>query len=256
MAKGVRIGWLSVAAALAASAPAPASAAPLPAPGGFRLAASHGYSIRAIAFDGERLGEHDELVLLVARRGASALYFVQAGVRVTETTVSADLGRLGSVDLRFVPSGTPRVERSACDPHPFEFDSGFYEGEIDFAGEEGYAQAHAIRAQGEIRLEASLICVGGVDEGFGGRSPGARLQVRRLVGGDEVEFEATKNSPRRPSRFNASIEEKRDGLVVDRGVGAVAGPAAFGFNVRTQLASLRPPAPFEGAASFLRPGAG
>jgi len=236
-----------------AFAAVPAAAEPLSPPGGFRLPASHGYSIHALAFDGDPHGEHDEVILFVDRKNASALYFALKRVQVTETTIAADLGQIGSIDLRFVPTVMPREERSACDPRPIAFDSGFYEGTIDFEGEEGYTAAHATRARGEVRLGASLMCGESLDEGIGGHSPGARLVTRQRWRHGGVEFEATKNSPSRPTRFRVSIEERHAGLVVDRGVGAVAGAGAFDFDVPAQTALLAPPAPFHGTAHFHRP---
>jgi hypothetical protein len=243
--------FLSLSLILAAvmSFAAPAAAAQY-APGGFRLEASNGYSIHALAFDGDQRGEHDGLLLFVSRKDSGATYFVRRGVQVTETTVAADLGKLGSIDLEFVPSGKTRVERSACNPQPIEVDSGFYEGRIDFEGEERYTEAHRTRARGEIRLQVSLICGGGRDEGSGGHAPGARLRLQRRWDGGHLKFEATKNSPTRPSRFRASIEETRDGLAIDRGVEAATGPGGFEFDVPNQSALLSPPSPFSGSASF------
>lgn len=239
---------------LMAALPAASAAASLPPPGGFRLAASHGYRIHVLAFDGDPHEERDEVILFVDRKNASAIYFALKGVSVTETTIAADLGPIGSIDLHFVPTGVPREERSACSPQPIEFDSGFYEGSIDFNGEEGYTEAHATRARGEVRLAASLVCGGGLDEGFGGHSPGARLVTRRRWSNGKLEFEATKNSPSRPSRFLASIEEKHAGMGIERSVSAVGGPGAFDFDVPAQTASLDPPTPFHGIARFHRPG--
>lgn len=220
------------------------------APGGFRLEASNGYSIHALAFDGDPRGGHDALLLAVTRNGSGATYFVRRGVQVTETTISADLGRLGSIDLDFMPGGRPQVERSACSPHPIEVDSGFYEGRFDFEGEEGYTEAHRTRARGEIRLRASLICGGGRDEGVGGHAPGARLRLQRRWSSAHLEFEATKNSSTRPSRFRASIKESRQGLTIVREVKAESGSGAFEFKVPSQSALLKPPSPFSGWARF------
>jgi hypothetical protein len=229
---------------------APAVGAALYPPGGFRLEASNGYAIHALSFDGDPRGQHDEIILFVGRKGSGATYFVRRDVEVTETTISADLGSLGSIDLQFVPSGEPRVERSACDSHPIEFDSGFYEGRIDFEGEERYTEAHRIRARGEIRLAASLICVGGIDEGFGGHAPGARLQLQRRWARGHLRLEATKNSATRPARFRASIGERHGGVAIERQVEATAGPGAFEFDVQRQSALLKPPLPFSGSARF------
>lgn len=237
---------------LMAALPAVSAAAPLSPPGGFRLPAGHGYEIHVLAFDGDPHEERDEVILFVDRKNASAVYFALKRVSVTETTITADLGRIGSIDFHFVPTGVPREERSACDSRPIEFDSGFYEGRIDFNGEEGYTEAHATRGRGEVRLGASLVCGGSLDEGSGGHSPGARLVTRRRWRNGEVELKATKNSPNRPSRFLASINEKHAGLAIERSVSAVGGPGAFDFEVSAQTASLDPPNPFHGIARFHR----
>jgi hypothetical protein len=234
----------------------PAGASPLLLPGGFRLPASHGYSIHVLAFDGDPRGEHDGVIILVNRKGSSATYSGFRSVSVTGTTISADLGSLGSIDVHFVPSGKPRSESSVCDPKPIEFESGFYEGQIDFEGEEGYTDAHATRARDEVQLLASLTCGRGFSEGAGGRAPGARLLARRHWEGGGLEFEATKNSPTRPSRFQVSIEERRGSLLITRGVNAEAGAAAFDFDVPAQTALVKPPAPFDGSARFVRRGKG
>jgi hypothetical protein len=229
-----------------------AAAASLFPPGGFRLPASNGYSLHAIAFDGDPHERPDALLLFFGRKGSSVIYGVQRRVEVTETSIEADLGALGSVDLRFIPSGQPRVEKSACDPRPIEIDSGFYEGRIEFEGEEGFTKVDAARAHGEIRLAASLICSGGGDEGFGGHSPGALLSSRRRWPGGRLEFGVKTNSSTRPTRFSASIEEQHDGLATSRSVSAVAGPEAFKFDVSSQTALLNPPSPFKGTATFHR----
>jgi len=231
----------------------PVAGAALYPPGGFRLPASNGYSIHALAVDGDPRGVHDGIVLFVLRKGSGVTYFARRGVQVTETTVSADLGDLGSIDLHYVPSGESRVERSACNPQPIEVDSGFYEGRVDFEGEEGYTEAHRTRVPGEIRFLASLICPSrGGDEGFGGHAPGAQLRLHRRWDRGRLEVEATKNSPTRPSRFRALIGEIREGLGIEREVEIAAGPSAFDFDVPNQRATLTPPAPFSGSARFLR----
>jgi len=249
---------LFVLGTLGAVGAAPAAAeAPL-APGGFRLPASNGYSVHALSFDGDPHGEHDELILFVGRKSAGAIYFALHRVQVTETTIAADLGRLGSIDLQFVPSGRNRKAHPRCEPkQSVEYDSGYYEGRIDLYGEEGFTAVHATRAAGELQLGLNLICPGGsVNEGFGGHAPGARLRLRRRWAGARVELQARKNSPSRPTRFEASIQERREGLVIFRNVAVTGAPAAFDYDVPAQIARLAPPSPFSGTARFQRSGKG
>jgi len=242
--------------ALAAVGAAPAAAETLFPPGGFRLPASNGYSLHALAFDGDPRGEHDELILFVGRKGAGATYFALHHVEVTESTIAADLGRLGSIDLHFVPSGQSEKAHPRCEPdQSIEFDSGYYEGRIDFEGDEGFTSVHATRAAGELQLGLNLICSGGPRvEGGGGNAPGALLHARRRWSKGSLELQAKTNSPNRPVRFEATIEERSPVLPVIRSVTVFGAPASFRYDVSAQSAQLAPPTPFAGLARFNRAG--
>lgn len=219
-------------------------------PPGLRLAATSGYTLSAIALKAPNGGAG---VVLVMVRSPNALALYSAPASIGPTSIDADLGTIGRIDVDFVSSGQSRVERSACGGKSVLGDAGRYEGTIDFEGEEGYSQAHASSARGEARMALSLLCAGGPkSEGVGGDSPGARLTVRHR-GPRQFEFSATKNSPSRPARFSASIEESRGDLHISRGVWVTAAPASFDFDVPAGRAHVNPPTPFEGAASYLRP---
>lgn len=234
-----------------------AATAQLPPPGGFRLPAANGYSLRALSYDGDPNGQPDSVILLFTRKGSAVLYFARKGVEVTEESISADLGGLGSIDLRFVPTGKSRDEAPSCDPkQTYAVDSGVYEGRVDFEGEEGFTEVHATRAPGDAHVVADLICGSSADEGSGGNAPGAQLRVHRRWQRGNVSFEAWKNSPTRPAHFEASIEERRGALGVVRGISSSAGPASFEFDIPSQAALIRPPSPFHGSARFVRRGRG
>ncbi|HET7417382.1 MAG TPA: hypothetical protein VFJ61_07160 [Solirubrobacterales bacterium] len=240
--------------ALAAIGAAPVAAqTPLP-PGGFRLPASNAYSIHALSFDGDPFGKRDAFVLFVGRKGASATYFPRRHVEVTDTTIAADLGRLGSIDLHFVPSNQTTKAHPRCEPQQsIEFDSGSYQGRIDFEGEEGFTEVHASRAAGEPQMGLNLICPGGpAVEGSGGHAPGAYLHVHRRWSVGSVDLQARTNSPSRPPRFEASIQERGSDVPVIRTVAISGAPAAFEYDVSTQIARLAPPRPFAGVARFER----
>jgi hypothetical protein len=190
------------------------------------------------------------VLVLASTRHAAVLYFTRA--TVTETSINADLGAVGKIDVDFVSSGRTTKEHSDCNRKPLAIDSGHYLGSIEFDGEQGYSEAHATEAQGDAKFILSLVCPGGVNaEGFGGHSPGALLSAHRR-GGSSFDFEARKNSPSRPARFNASIDERRGKLAITRGVEAEAGPAAFDYDVVAGTAAVSPPAPFDGEAIFHR----
>jgi hypothetical protein len=225
-----------------------ASAKALPPPGGFRLHASNGYSLEVFSIHKSEAERGEVLVLVEARRSA-VLYFTHA--TVSETSIEADLGSVGRIDVNFVPSGRAKKERSQCGGRSVAVDSGRYVGSIDFKGEQGYSEVHATSARGDAKFALSLTCAESRDEGFGGHSPGALLSVHHR-GGTSFEFEARKNGPSRPARFNASIHERQGPLLIDRGVAVESTPATFDFNVPAGTATVTPPAPFDGEATFSR----
>jgi hypothetical protein len=226
-----------------------AHASELLVPPGFRLHASNGYVLSAISFESPRAGRGG-IYLTMRARHAAVLYFAPAVVG--PTSIKADLGAIGRIDIDFVSSGKSRTAHSDCDGKPVLVDTGHYEGTIDFEGEEGYSEVHASSAPGEVKEALNLICSGSIrSEGTGGHSPGARLTVLHRHG-RRFEFGATKNSPSRPARFIASISEHRGRLSIIRGVEATGAAGSFDFDVRSGTADVNPPEPFAGEASYLR----
>jgi hypothetical protein len=67
-------------------------------------------------------------------------------------------------------------------------------------------------------------------------------------------MQARTNSPTRPIRFEASIEERGPALPVIRSVVVAGAPPAFEYDVSAQTARLAPPPPFAGVARFDRAG--
>ena len=228
------------------------SRAALPAPPGFHLRASNGYSLTVLAGGNPESGR-GSVLFLVHKRDSAALYAAHAVI--TESAIEADLGQVGRIDVDFVPSGKARTERSECGGEPFTFDSGRYEGVIDFEGEHGYSRTHAKSARGEAKFALSLLCARPVDEGHGGNSPGARLAARSRGHGG-FEFIAMKNSPSRPARFTATIQEKHGAMEISRSVGVTARPSAFDFDVPSGVATIDPPSPFAGQAEYRRRSSG
>lgn len=244
-ALGLAVGGVCLAVLTSAS---PALGAPPVPPGGFRLSASNGYALTVFSFHKPDT-ERGEVLVLASTHGAAVLYFARG--TVSDTSIHADLGAVGEVDVDFAPTGQARMEHSNCGGRPVAVDSGRYVGAIDFNGEQGYSEAHATGARGDATFALSLVCIKTGVEGFGGHSPGALLSVHRR-GGSRFEFEARKNSPNRVARFSASIHERRGPLQIDRGVEVEGGSAAFEYDVPAGTAAVSPPAPFSGEAAFLR----
>lgn len=222
-------------------------------PSGFRLQASNGYTLTAIAFN-DPDGERDLIQLIMSKRHAAVLYLVPA--IVGPTSIESDLGSIGHIDVDFVSVGEPHMERSDCDRESVLVESGRYEGTIELKGEEGYAEVRASTARADAKQLLNLICSGSLrSEGSGGNSPGARLTARtaKRRSARRFEFTAFKNSPTRPARFSASISERKGRMLTVRGVEATGPPKSFDFDVPTGTARLYPPEPFEGEAVYFRP---
>lgn len=218
-------------------------------PPAFRLQASNGYTLSVIAFENRRTGRGGVDLIMRSRHAA---VFYGAPAAVGPTSIEADLGAIGRIDVNFVSSGQSHSERSDCGGKPVLVDSGRYEGGIDLEGEEGYSEAHASSARGEVKTVLNLLCSGGPrSEGVGGHSPGARLTVAHR-GARRFEFTAMKNGPTRPVRFAASVSERRGRLSIFRGTGVTAAPGSFDFDVPSGTAQVSPPQPFSGEASYFR----
>jgi hypothetical protein len=244
----LRLSIIALAVSALVALASPAGAAELAAPSGFRVAASNGYTLSVIGLDDPH-GERDAVFLLVRSRHAAVFYGARASV--TPTSIRAELGVIGRINVSFVPTGQLRSERSVCGGKTIQFDSGRYVGTIDFEGEEAYSKVHSSSASGEAAMAANLICPGFRSEGIGGHSPGARLTVEHR-GPRRFEFTAMKNSPTRPARFTASVDERREGMQISRAVEVVAAPGSFDFDVASGVANVSPPKPFSGEASYSR----
>jgi hypothetical protein len=213
------------------------------------LQASNGYTLSAISFENPRTGRGG-VYLAMRSRHAAVVYVAPA--MVGPTSIEADLGAIGWIDIDFVSSGKSRTEHSDCGGKPVLVDTGRYEGSIDLVGEEGYSEVHASSVRGEAKEALNLLCGELVkSEGARGHSPGARLTVKHRRG-RRFEFSATKNSLTRPARFNASVSEQRGRLLIFRGIEATGAAGSFDFDVPSGTADINPPEPFAGEASYFR----
>lgn len=249
--------FLSVLAAAILAAPA-ASAKPINIdatefPGyaaTFRLDGSNGYSIVISAFSIPQ-EEEERIFISVARKGSTASY--GAPVRMTATTISADLGSLGKVDLHLNPSGEKRTIPIKCGKgDTFTYEPGVYEGVLEFKGEDGYTAVSATRLP--LRPQLASFCGGGsgYGESISSDIPGARLRGVSYAHGRTLSFQVNKNRPGAPTVYEASLRERRDGILIGREVWGVTSAAAFRFQPDLQTATLSPSPPFSGSASISR----
>jgi hypothetical protein len=252
------------AVALALAAPAEA-AAPVGTPfaaraelvaylAGFSLQGTNGYGIDIFGLS-ERLDGKGELYVGVEHKGErrnGALY--EAPAIVSEDFIKAALGPFGKVNLAVHPSGRMRKINVKCSKHTYLFETGFYEGVVEFKGERNYTRASAARIP--FQPPITSVCGrqgGGKGEGRGPEEKGARLRGVSFANGRRLSFQVNKNHPQKGRvPFSATLEERRAGIQIHRSVEGFAPANSFHFDPGLHSAELSLPSPFSGSATLRR----
>jgi hypothetical protein len=232
----------------------------------FGLPAGNGYRIAVTGEVGANSTTPDD-VTLSASKGAVTVNYLGHG-RLTSTRMTAAFGRFGSFSLRFRPSGNVRHVKvpSSCvkgRPPVVTARLGTYVGVIRFEGEGGYSRVLAHRADGglgdPLAIKPKLECEGG--------SPGARRREAQTIrlsasaktsdGGVSFGAWAGPAYPFKPSRsdpytFLTLANERAKGVDVLRTAATTAPAADFVFDSALDSATVAPPAPFGGSATFQR----
>jgi hypothetical protein len=215
------------------------------------LQAGNGYSVSVE-------GKGRTVTLTVSRRLATATYTTRG--RATPNGIRARFGGFGAVSVHFVPSGKEgrKGPPRRCDGRPAIVRRGVFVGKIEFEGEDGYVDVDARRAKGRSSTQPRWSC------NHGRRGSGAAAS---RVGYDVAGLKAS--TPHRRIAFEAAVLDERQGpalsffvvktkerkgsVRIARFILAISdGPRAFLFARDGSSASLRPPKPFHGTASYLR----
>jgi hypothetical protein len=253
-----------VAAALVMPASATAAEGAAGAVGAFRLKGTNGYSILVDVLGLPGDSERGQVLIGVLRdRTAVAVYFVPAtvtgdpllplGAAGTATSIQADLGALGGISFTFHPSGETKTDRS-CDGRPSSYSAGTYQGTFEFHGEEGYTRAIATRTALKPELLHELECGGSrsvLEEGGPGL-PGARLYLTSRKHGQYLSLQVNKNHQEARVTLEAILQERRGRIAIIRQVRDRMPSQVFSFDPMLRTATLSPPAPFSGHATFRR----
>jgi hypothetical protein len=196
-------------------------------------------------------------------RGPQFAYYT-APAKVTADRVTARFGRLGELDYRFAPKRNGSVDCKLA-----EEGEAVFEGTFVFTGENGYVHIEAEHAEGSVQIyPAPKNCPrrGRLGRRVVPYSPtysgeGATLEARagwRAKGMREVnvyDFGAGQQG-QRTVYVDAFLGERREGMLVARGAQLTAGSGVFRWDLEKGTATLRPPAPFTGSATFTRRGKG
>jgi hypothetical protein len=220
----------------------------------FRVKGSGGYSISVF-------GNRDHVYLAVKRGNSSATYSAHGTTSLKR--IKARFDHLGRVSVRFHPDGPPRLAplpKGNCRGRGELVQTGAFVGVIDFEGEQGYTEVDVTRVTGKVATAFKQVCSRVAGEG--GRQ--SRLQWTNLIATSESDgalFTAFKTvSKPHPkldgSAFAASIiEVLRGPLVISRSITTSASLDAFiatGSGGKVTSATIAPPVPFSGMATFER----
>jgi hypothetical protein len=188
--------------------------------------------------------------VLIIATGKNGGVTYTAPATVSETSIQASLGALGEISVTFQRSGVAAIA-TGCSGARVRFDSGSYEGKIEFHGEEGYTEVSATSVPGNIDFWLGSVC--GVSSGgsYGNsRARGAELFVRNPALGPELSV--SERRPGAPAQISVGVSEYNGGIAIRRFTRLRMPAGHFNFDRRLRKATLQPPAPFAGSASFDR----
>lgn len=218
----------------------------------FTVKASKGYSISVS-------GAGHSVTLFASDNEGIALYRVHG--RVSRDAIEARFGSLGKVSVRFRESRKVKRERppKGCTGKPRTTTFGAFLGAIRFRGEHGYTRVHVRRAHGSVSTSPHWRCN---PEGNGKvPSPlfpkaGAHSTVL-VASAPHIDFLAMGAEEPEGTRADFSFfigvsTENRGRLHIERMALTAGDQSTFTFDQALDLATVTPPPPFTGTATFQR----
>lgn len=227
----------------------------------FSLRATNGYRISVSAAPAKR--KRDPNVFITASKGQrDTVQYMVRGLSAGDGSIKTKLPGVGRIAVRF---NQLRVSREAvpdnCEGRAGVIRHGIFEGRIELHGERGYTSVHDHSASGTITQSFRQVCdqrEPGHREAGGGNS----FHLETLLAGKEGERRLDFSVSRfdlgpkfgGPSVFfSASSSVQRHGFFVFASVSAEGEPAMFltpDPAGTLEDASVSPPAPFHGSATF------
>lgn len=201
----------------------------------------------------------DVSATMILNRGPQVAYYTTPA-KVTAERVTARFGSLGELDFHFAPKRKGNVDCNGA-----EEGEAVFEGAFDFTGENGYVQIEADHAEGSFQIYpepkscsqkrlARRVALYHPFYSEEGATLQARAGSRAKKSVREVSvYDDGRHRPREVAVL-ATLGEACEGMTVARGVQMTAGPGAFRWSLERGTATLRPPAPFTGSATFTRHG--
>lgn len=216
----------------------------------FILKASNGYRMLVFASSKAEFKEGRAAVWMLGRHEAA---FYSAPATVTDTEISVDLGNVGRIAVDFKPTGKGEFVPRCGPREKIPYEKGFYEGEIEFHGEQGFTDVSATRAPASFPFLIEAFCAGvSIEEIIGHGLPGARLTAITRRQREKISLQVNQNRPGARVEVQAEIAEKRGRVQIERVSDGRYPATTFHSDPRLRSASLHPPAPFSGSALYRR----
>jgi hypothetical protein len=204
----------------------------------------------------------DETVALELRRKDLLVSYKVKGA-VTEEGLKVRFGRLGLIDVAFTPTRTlSSTEPSeGCTGEPRTLREGTFTGTIDFTGERSYVRIKASQVEGSMSVisqwecpEESVSLTGSGPLALSSRSEEKAASLVAFGRRCNCYFAAGVHFGKRKARsiFLGAKAERSEGMEIARAIVARAGASAFVFDHAAGTATVRPPRPFRGQATFKR----
>ena len=223
-----------------------------PATATFSLRAGNGYRILV-----ERTRGRVSLTALHGGKSFFASTSYTVPDKVSPQRIDARFGKFGRVSVRLK---TERMHKGKleeqCTGKPETVRYGVFIGTIRFRGERGYASVTARQAEGRLSTGEKMMCV------FPNLRPGsgpvahASRRVPASLGASQGRQRAfgveVSGGKRRSLFFSAFSQEQRGRMEIFRNVFAEAPLSSFVFASDLSSATVQPPQPFQGEASFQR----
>ncbi|MGN6201308.1 MAG: hypothetical protein ACTHNY_02755 [Solirubrobacterales bacterium] len=220
----------------------------------FDLAASNGFKAHL------ETSEKGVATLMLLSKTQFATYRTKA--KVTEGGLRVSFGRLGSFDVAYTPTTILNSTEpgEGCTGRPRTLTEGIFAGTIRFRGERGFAQIEEPRVEGSMSVLPPWECPEAESLApFANPSPIAALRPRGqgktaslYVRAPHCSclFIASVDRRRGKSSFYGARAERREGMRIGRVTSAEGGLGAFVFDQEAGTATVRPPRPLRGRATF------
>lgn len=258
LARACGLGTLAVLCFAPATAAGAEEAGPFSAE--FSLESSNGYLISVSA------GRH-QIAITVAEGDLRSSHVVEttysASGAASPKGMEANLGTLGEISLRFVPSGQtitkrrPKLPKGCKAPRTVVRREGAFVGVIRFEGEADYTAVEATEVHGSIGTSENVFCAtfsNGSERGKHHHRLVPSLPYLNATTAHNALGFAVAATSHNDGRwgFIASSIEKIGLISIFRWASVVAGPSDFKFDSRLTTAVVTPPPPFSGTATFRR----